>query len=151
MAQTRGKLLAAGWQDVDLYTSRLTYGFSPVGKPGQPLKAPSDAAALLITAFPDLDTEQRTQILQQTATDSGSPLDLTADGGASWERINLAAAMAARVVVNRDGSVTVTNVADATEASVADAGAITVGGVRIDGFDPAVSTYVVDWPKNARI
>ncbi|MFD9001450.1 glycoside hydrolase domain-containing protein [Streptomyces sp. NPDC059582] len=138
-------------QDIDLYTRRLTYGFSQVGKSGQGLKTPSDAAALLITAFPDLTTEQRTQILEQTATDSGYPLDLTADGGASWQRINLAAAMAAHVVVNADGSVTVKNFSDATKASVADAKAITVGGVAIDGFDPDVSTYVVDWPKSARI
>ncbi|WP_327248651.1 cadherin-like beta sandwich domain-containing protein [Streptomyces sp. NBC_01320] len=129
----------------------LTYGFSQVGKSGQTLKTPSDAAALLITAFPGLTTEQRTQILEQTATDSGYPLDLTAVGGASWERINLAAAMAAKVVVNADGSVTVKNFSDATKASVADARAITVGGVSIDGFDPDVSTYVVDWPKNKRI
>lgn len=138
-------------QHVDLYTRRLTYGFSQVGKSGQTLKTPSDAAALLITAFPGLTTEQRTQILEQTATDSGYPLDLTAGGGASWERINLAAAMAAKVVVNADGSVTVKNFSDATKASVADARAITVGGVSIDGFDPDVSTYVVDWPKNKRI
>ncbi|MFI6247717.1 glycoside hydrolase domain-containing protein [Streptomyces sp. NPDC051016] len=138
-------------QDVDLYTRRLTYGFSQVGKAGQALRAPSDAAALLITAFPGLTAEQRTEILEQTATDSGYPLDLTADGGASWQRINLAAAMAADVVVGADGSVTVTNHPDATRASIADAEAITVGGVAIDGFDPDVTTYVVDWPRNARI
>lgn len=138
-------------QQVDLYTRRLDYGFSRAGKAGQALKTPSDAAALLITAFPDLTTAQRTQVLEQTATDSGAPLDLTADGGAGWERINLAAAMAAHVVVNADGSVTVTDHSDATKASVADAKAITVGGVAIDGFDPAVSTYVVDWPKNRKL
>ncbi|MEU3981752.1 glycoside hydrolase domain-containing protein [Streptomyces sp. NPDC026672] len=138
-------------QDIDLYTRRLTYGFSQVGKAGQTLKAPSDAAALLLTAFPDLTTEQRTQVLEQTATDSGYPLDLTADGGASWQRINLAAAMAAHVVVNADGSVTVTNSTNATKASVADARAITVGGIPLDGFDPNVSTYVVDWPNNGKL
>ncbi|WP_327235380.1 glycoside hydrolase family 92 protein [Streptomyces sp. NBC_01317] len=138
-------------QHVDLYTRRLTYGFSRVGKAGQALRTPSDAAALLITAFPDLTTGQRTQILEQTATDSGYPLDLTGDGGASWERINLAAAMTARVKVGTDGSVTVTNFPDATKASVADARAIKAGGAALDGFDPEVSTYVVDWPKNERI
>jgi hypothetical protein len=45
----------------------------------------------------------------------------------------------------------VTNHPDATKASVADAEAITVGGIAIDGFDPDVSTYVVDWPENAKI
>ncbi|WP_019981191.1 glycoside hydrolase domain-containing protein [Streptomyces sp. Amel2xE9] len=138
-------------QDIDLYTQRLTYGFSQVGQAGQPLKAPSDAAALLITAFPDLTAEQRTQILEQTATDSGYPLDLTAEGGESWQRINLAAALAAHVVVNADGSVTVTNHPDATRASVADARAITVGGAAIDGFAPDGTTYVVDWPRNRPI
>lgn len=138
-------------QHVDQYTERLTYGFSQAGKAGQTLEAPSDAAALLITAFPGLTTEQRTQILEQTATDSGYPLDLEGAGVPSWQRINLAAAMAADVVVDADGSVTVTNIADATKASVADASAVTVGGVPIDGFDPDVSTYVVDWPKHARI
>lgn len=133
-----------------MYTRRLSYGFSQVGRSGQALKAPADAAALLITAFPDLTTEQRTQIIEQTATDSGYPLDLTGDGEASWERINLAAAMAAQVAVNADGSVTVTNFADATKAAIADASAITVGGVPIDGFDPEVSTYVVDVEKNAK-
>ncbi|MEW2165690.1 glycoside hydrolase domain-containing protein [Streptomyces sp. NPDC007084] len=138
-------------QDVDLYTRRLTYGFSRTGRAGQALRTPEDAAALLITAFPDLSTEQRTQILEQTATDSGYPLDLTAKGGASWQRINLAAAMSARVAVDADGSVTVKNFSDATKASVADAKAITVGGVAIDGFDPDGSTYVVDWPKSVRL
>ncbi|MGW8063857.1 glycoside hydrolase domain-containing protein [Streptomyces ziwulingensis] len=138
-------------QAIDLYTQRLTYGFSQVGQSGRALDAPSDAAALLITAFPELTAEQRTQILEQTATDSGYPLDLTAEGGASWQRINLAAAMAADVVVNADGSVTVTNFSDATKASVADASAITVGGVPIDGFDPDVSTYVVDRPTNGKL
>ncbi|WP_104631981.1 glycoside hydrolase domain-containing protein [Streptomyces sp. MH60] len=138
-------------QDVDLYTRRLTYGFSRTGEAGQALDAPADAAALLITAFPDLTAEQRTQVLEQTATDSGYPLDLTASGGPGWQRINLAAAMAADVEVNADGSVTVTNFPDATRASVADASALTVGGVALDGFDPAVSTYVVDWPEHGRI
>lgn len=138
-------------QDVDLYTRRLTYGFSQTGEAGQALDAPSDAAALLITAFPDLTAEQRAQVLEQTATDSGYPLDLTASGGPAWQRINLAAAMAAEVVVNADGSVTVTDFSDATRASVADAATLTVGGVAIDGFDPEVRTYVVDWPEHGRI
>ncbi|MFJ3670305.1 glycoside hydrolase domain-containing protein [Streptomyces sp. NPDC090106] len=138
-------------QDISLYTQRLTYGFSQVGKAGQALTVPSDAAALLTTAFPDLTAGQRTQILQQTATDSGYPLDLTGDGEASWQRINLAAAMAAHVTVGADGTVTVTDMVDATKASVADAEAITVGGLAIDGFDPDVSTYVVDLPKSAAV
>ncbi|WP_320775822.1 glycoside hydrolase domain-containing protein [Streptomyces sp. CRN 30] len=136
---------------VDLYTQRLTYGFSRTGAAGQAVEAPADAAALLTTAFPDLTTEQRTQVLEQTATDSGYPLDLTGDGGESWQRINLAAALAADVTVGADGSVTVTGFPDATEQSGADVTALTVGGVALDGFDPDVATYVVDWPENARV
>lgn len=138
-------------QDIDLYTRRLTYGFSQVGKAGQALKTPADAAALLTTAFPNLTTAQRIQVLEQTATDSGYPLDLTADGGAGWARINLAAAMSAHVVVGADGKATVTNFGDATKASTADVDTITVGGTAIDGFDPDVSTYVVDLPNNAKL
>ncbi|MFJ3867460.1 hypothetical protein [Streptomyces nigra] len=44
-----------------------------------------------------------------------------------------------------------TNYSDATKAADADVAAIKVGGVAIDGFDPAVSTYVVDWPRGKRI
>ncbi|WP_030178643.1 hypothetical protein [Streptomyces violaceorubidus] len=138
-------------QDVDLYTRRLTYGFSRTGEAGQALDVPSDAAALLVTAFPDLTAEQRARVLEQTATDSGYPLDLTGSGGPAWRRINLAAAMAPDVEVNADGSVTVTNFSDATNAGAADASALTVGGGALDACDPEVSTYVVDWPEHAGI
>ena len=139
-------------QDVDLYTRRLTYGFSQVGegragpqvagRRGGPadhgLPGPHRGAA---HTGPGAD---RDGLRVPARPHRGRPR-------ASWQRINLAAAMAADVVVGADGSVTVTNFADATRASVADAGSITVGGVAIDGFDPEVSTYVVDWPRNKRI
>ncbi len=92
----------------------MTYGFSQTGEAGHALDAPSDAAALPHHRLPDLTAEQRAQVLEQTATDSGYPLALTASGGPAWQRINLAAAMAADVVVNADGSVTVTDFSDAT-------------------------------------
>lgn len=130
----------------DLYTQRLDYGFTKVAAAGQKVTVPAEAASLLTTAFPELTDVQRTQILEQTALDSGDPLDLTAQGDASWERINLAKALTAQVRVNADGTVTVTNYADATQRSVATASAISVAGVAIDGFDPATRTYVVDWP-----
>jgi predicted alpha-1,2-mannosidase len=133
-------------QATELYTQRLTYGFPQVAAAGQPLLAPAEAASLLITAFPNLNEAQRTQVLQQTAVDSGYPLDLTAQGDASWERINLAKALTAQVTVGQDGSVTVTNYTDDTKRSVATAGSIRVSGTAIDGFDPATRSYVVDWP-----
>jgi len=132
----------------ELYTQRLTYGFPQVAASGQPLITPTEASALLSTAFPELTDAQRSQVLQLTAVDSGQPLDLTAQGDASWERINLAKALTASVTVNADGSVSVGNYADKTQQAVATAKAITVGGVAIDGFDAETRTYVVDWPRD---
>lgn len=134
---------------VDRYTQRLSYGFSQVGAAGQSIQVPAEAAALLTSSFPELDDAQRTSILAQTALDSGYPLDLTADGDASWQRLNLAAAMTAQYVLNADGTVTVTNHADQTAASVASASSLSVAGVAIDGFSPATRSYVVDWPAGA--
>ncbi len=131
-----------------LYTQRLDYGFPEVAAAGKQLIVPTEATALLETTFPDLTDAQRAQILQQTALDSGDPLDLTSQNDASWERINLAKALTATIRVNPDGSVTVTNATDATAQSDVSASAITVAGVPIDGFDPVTRTYVVDWPAD---
>jgi hypothetical protein len=134
---------------VDRYTSRLSYGFSQVGEAGQAITVPAEAAALLSTAFPDLTTAQRIEVLEQTAQDSGYPLDLTSEGDASWQRLDLAAAMTAEVAVAADGTVTVTNDSDDTRASVTSAGALEVDGTAVDGFRPATRTYVVDWDADA--
>lgn len=134
--------------DIALYTQRLDYGFEQVGRSGQALVAPTEAAALLITAFPDLTDAQRTQILEQTALDSGYPLDLTGDGDASWQRINLAKALTATIQIDANGDVTVTNYGNDTVASDTTAAHIAVAGVALDGFDPATQTYVVDWPAS---
>ncbi|MFI7609313.1 glycoside hydrolase domain-containing protein [Micromonospora sp. NPDC049366] len=134
-----------------LYTERLSYGFPHVAQSGVPANIPDEAGALLTTAFPHLTNAQRVQILEQTALDSGYPLDLTAAGDPSWQRINLARAMTARVEVNDDGTVTVTNYPDDTKASVATAASLTVDGVAVDGFDARTQTYMVDWPKNRRL
>ncbi len=138
-------------EDVSVYTERLSYGFTRVAEEGQEIEVPAEASALLITAFPDLTDEQRAQVLAQTAIDSGYPLDQTADGEASWQRINLAAAMTADIVVDADGTVTVTGYADETAASVSTAAAIQVAGTEIDGFDSATRTYVVDWPADEEL
>jgi len=133
---------------VQVYSGRLTYGFPQIGEAGQPLEVPADAPALLLTAFPDLTDAQRAQIIAQTAVDSGYPLDLTADGDESWERVDLARALTAEVTVNPDGSVTVENYRDETRASVSSAGSISVDGVELDGFSADTRTYVVDWPAD---
>lgn len=89
----------------ELYTERMTYGFEQIGEAGQDLEVPADAPSLLITAHSDLDEEQRRQVLELTAIDSGYPLDKPGpDGG--WQRIDLLAAMTADVEVDEGGTVT---------------------------------------------
>lgn len=89
------------------YSRRQDYGFSKIYNKSNPMVVPEQAPDLLSTKFPDLTKEQRRQVLEQTADPAGSPLDDQRVGHASWERINLAAAFAAKVTVNADGSVTV--------------------------------------------
>lgn len=91
---------------VNQYTERMTYGFPQIGEKGAAVVVPRGYANLLSTTHPDLTDEQRAQVLAATAIDSGYPLDRT-DGGESHVRMNLAAAMAAHVVVNKDGGLVV--------------------------------------------
>lgn len=86
------------------YENRMTYGFEQIGQADQPFTAPEMASTLLISSHPDLTDEQREQVLQLTALDSGYPLDKSGtDGG--WQRMNLLAAMTAEVSVDADGTV----------------------------------------------
>ncbi len=91
------------------YTERMSYGFERVGEAGAPVSVPKGYAGLLATTHPDLTDEQRVKVLEATAIDSGYPLDRT-DGRGSHMRMNMAAAMAADVTVNADGSLTVNGV-----------------------------------------
>lgn len=97
---------------VAIYTQRLTYGFGQVNKAGADFKVPQGAADLLRSTFPDLTDAQREQIIKATALDSGYPLDKSNDGSDSWERVNLAAAMAAKVTRNADGTLKITSPLD---------------------------------------
>lgn len=136
--------------DLAVYSQRLSYGFAKVAPGGQPVRIPADAGALLTTAFPDLSNAQRVQILEQTALDSGFPLDATASGDASWQRIDLAAALTAKIRIADDGTVTVLGHTDATAQSVATAAGLTLDGVAVSGFSPDTSAYVIDVPAAAR-
>lgn len=89
---------------VAVVTQRQAYGFSPLGAVDAPMLVPQAAPDLLITAFPQLNWEQRRQVLAATASPAGYPLD---DPQLPWARINLARAFAAQVTVNPDGSVMV--------------------------------------------
>ncbi|WP_341358374.1 phosphatase PAP2 family protein [Georgenia sp. M64] len=90
---------------VDLYEDRMTYGFPQVEEPGREMSVPEGADSLLIASHPNLTAEQRRQVLELTSIDSGYPLDLTDEGDDSWQRLNLAAAMAADVRSTPDGDV----------------------------------------------
>ncbi|NYF12679.1 hypothetical protein HDC34_000973 [Pseudoclavibacter sp. JAI123] len=86
-----------------LYEQRMSYEFPQIAPAGDAVTIPSNAESLLITSHPDLTPEQRRQVLELTAIDSGYPLDEGTEG--SWQRLNLAAAMAAQVEVNADGTI----------------------------------------------
>lgn len=91
---------------VDEYTERMTNGFQQVYRNDAPMIVPQAAPDLLLSAHPELSYAQRASVLRQTAIQSGYPLDDQSPEG-SWQRLNIAAAMAAYVRVNADGSVTV--------------------------------------------
>ncbi|MGF6824126.1 hypothetical protein M2317_003051 [Microbacterium sp. ZKA21] len=93
----------------ELYRDRLTYGFEQIGQGGVEMDAPRVAAALLISSHPRLTEAQRIQVLEETAIDSGYPLDLSVHSTSSWQRIDLAAAMTAKVSVDGKGRVHVSS------------------------------------------
>ena len=119
-------------QALAVYRQRLTYGFPLVGQAGQPMTVPDGAESLLRSSRPDLTDAQRRQVLALTSIDSGEPLDLGTAG--SWERIDLAAAMTAKVTVAADGTVSLAGAATvdpspapAASSAPADPGATTAG------------------------
>jgi LPXTG-motif cell wall-anchored protein len=86
-----------------VYAERMTYDFAQTSAAGQEVTIPAGAEALLLSSHSSLTAPQRRQVLALTAIDSGFPLDEGQEG--SWQRINLAAAMAAEVTVEADGTV----------------------------------------------
>ncbi|WP_459611059.1 acid phosphatase [Corynebacterium urogenitale] len=93
-------------QAVEEYTERMTMGFEQVYNTEAPMIVPQAAPDLLLSAHPNLSYLQRASVLRQTALPAGYPLDDQTREG-SWQRLNIAAAMAAKVQVNGDGSVSV--------------------------------------------
>ena len=93
-------------QAVQEYTDRMTYGFKQIQRKDAPMVVPKAALDLLLAKFPKLSYTQRASILRQTAIPAGYPLDDQSQKG-SWQRLNLAAAMAANVRVGANGEVTV--------------------------------------------
>jgi hypothetical protein len=96
-------------QALSVYKQRLTYGFPQVGATGLAPSVPAGAANLLLTTFPNLTDAQRTTVLAATELPSGYVLD-EEDGAGSWQRLDLAAAMTAKVTVNANRTLTVNGV-----------------------------------------
>lgn len=84
------------------YRARMTYSFQRVGQSGQAARVPAGAEKLLTTAFPTLTDEQRREVLAATEIDSGYIFDSSSDG---WQRIDLPAAMSAKVTLDASGKV----------------------------------------------
>lgn len=108
VAQDRadGKEYRSTTDAVDEYTDFLDYDFTPSNPTDAPMVVPQAAPVLLAASHPDLTPEQRAEVLRQTARPAGNPLDWQGKDG-SWQRLNVARAMAAQVNVNADGSVSV--------------------------------------------
>ena len=80
----------------------MTYGFTQTGTTGQGARVPEGAEDLLVTAFPPLTDAQRRAVLASVEIDSGYPLDSSSLG---WQRVDLAAALSAKVVLDVHGTV----------------------------------------------
>lgn len=114
-----------------VFRERIPFGIAPTGSTGLAPSVPASAQALLTTAFPTLTPAQRTSVLAQTEVASGHPLDRSGTPGGSWQRLDLAAAMSARVLRRADGAVRVlgtggrAEVVDAPPATRPRVGAVT--------------------------
>ncbi|MDR1790916.1 MAG: Ig-like domain-containing protein [Propionibacteriaceae bacterium] len=91
---------------VQYYTEKMTYGFPRINTTDYPVVVPSGAEDLLLSAFPDLTAAQRRAVLVDTAIPSGYALDKSYLGAAgdSYQRLNLAAAMARFQLIVDGGS-----------------------------------------------
>lgn len=90
---------------LDAYESRMTYGFDKTSEGSETSgesTVPENAEKLLVTAFPELNDTQRRSILAETQIEAGYPLDKTSQG---WQRINLPAALSAKVTLDSTGDV----------------------------------------------
>ena len=88
------------------YSKFMDYDFAPRYHTDAPMVVPQAAPVLLAASHPELSWDQRAEVLRQTARPAGNPLDWQAEGG-SWQRLDLARAMAATVTITPDGAVNV--------------------------------------------
>ncbi len=112
-----GQAVAGRTTALATYTERLGYGFAATQQRGRAASVPTGAENLLRTAYPSLTKAQRRSVLAQTEIDSGHALDTTElhrkkKGPGSWQRLNLAAALSATVLLRPNGTVAVVSVGD---------------------------------------
>lgn len=94
------------FSSVRVYTERETYGFAPTGSTRTAPQVPTGADDLLRTTYPSLTPAQRTAVLARTELPSGFPLD-GPGAEAGWQRLDLAAATSATVLVLPRGDIRV--------------------------------------------
>ena len=102
-----GTSYATAEEAAQRYAPLADYDMATVYHPDAPMIVPQAAPVLLASSHPELTYEQRAEVLRQTATQPGTPLDWQGNSG-SWQRINLVRALGAQVSVQDDGSVSVT-------------------------------------------
>ncbi len=113
--------------DKALYTSRMTYGFDPVGPTGLAPVVPVSAEVLLETRFPYLDASQRREILATTEISSGYAV---IDQSGGYGRLNLYAAgdgyaaFNSTVTVNMNASLGGYNAVDAWRNDISGSGGL---------------------------
>ncbi|WP_406642633.1 autotransporter domain-containing protein [Pseudomonas californiensis] len=118
-------------QDKALYTSRMTYGFDPVGPTNLAPVVPVNAEVLLETRFPYLDAIQRRDILATTEISSGYAV---IDQSGGYGRLNLYAAgdgyaaFNSTVTVNMDASQGGYNAVDAWRNDISGSGGLIKNG-----------------------
>ncbi|KGS15834.1 autotransporter domain-containing protein [Pseudomonas tremae] len=118
-------------QDKALYTSRMTYGFDPVGPTNLAPVVPTNAEVLLETRFPYLDASQRREILATTEISSGYAV---IDQSGGYGRLNLYAAgdgyaaFNSNVTVNMNASLGGYNAIDAWRNDISGSGGLIKNG-----------------------
>lgn len=131
---------------VAVYRERLTYALPKSGQTGLDPAVPAGAANLLLTPYPTLTDAQRTSVLAQTEIESGHPLDRTQSGQGSWQRLDLASAMSASVLVNSDGSVSVQSTGGSPVVALAPGATPAPTTFSGPDFDVAPATDFLLWP-----
>lgn len=133
------------------YLARLTYGFSPIGPTNVAEVVPVQAPVLLLTRFPYLTDQQRSDVLQSTALPSGYPL-LSGNTWDGWGRLNLYAAangygaFASTVTVTMDASQGGYSALDTWSNDISGTGGLVKGGtgtLALTGTDTYTGDTVV--------